>query len=72
MYQSNGGQDGKRVAYSLAKTPLKAAHAPLEMASISHNDVGFGVDMLGEDIGQVRWSDVKLSGISTGIRSERT
>lgn len=32
--------------YSFANTPLKAAHAPLEMASASHADLVFGTDMV--------------------------
>lgn len=35
----------RRVLYSFANTPLKAAHAPLEMASASHADLVFGADM---------------------------
>jgi hypothetical protein len=33
-------------AYSFAKTPLKAAHPPLAIASISHVDLAFGRDMV--------------------------
>jgi hypothetical protein len=33
--------------YSFAKTPLKAAQAPLVTAKKSHADFGFGVDMVG-------------------------
>jgi hypothetical protein len=32
--------------YSFANTPLKAAHAPLEMASISHADFVCGRDIV--------------------------
>jgi hypothetical protein len=32
-------------SYSFANTPLKAAHAPLEMASISHADLVCARDM---------------------------
>lgn len=38
---------GFEVAYSFAKTPLKAAHAPLAMANTSHEeDLDFVLDML--------------------------
>lgn len=33
-------------AYSFANTPLKAAHAPLDMASMSHADFVLGIDMM--------------------------
>jgi hypothetical protein len=33
--------------YSFANTPLKAAHPPLEMASINHVDLGTAKDMEG-------------------------
>lgn len=33
--------------YSFAKTPLKAAQAPLVTAKKSQADFGFGVDMMG-------------------------
>jgi hypothetical protein len=39
---------GRTVAtYSFANTPLKAAHPPLEMASISHVDLGTDKDIGG-------------------------
>ena len=38
------------VAYSFAKTPLKAAHAPLDMASASQVDLGFGAFIVGFDV----------------------
>jgi hypothetical protein len=40
--------EGERNAYSFAKTPLKAAHPPLAMASMSHGDFVVGIDMLDE------------------------
>lgn len=41
MFDRDGVQ-----SYSFAKTPLKAAHAPLVTAKKSHADLVGGVDML--------------------------
>jgi hypothetical protein len=46
-----------RVSYSFANTPLKDAHAPLEMASISHAGFVCGSDMAGWFVSLRGWGD---------------